>query len=89
MQWKSALAIYVLFWAFSVFLVLPFGVRTSEEAGAALVPGQAPSAPYGFSLRRVAIRTTVVATILFGIFALNYLYGWVTPDMLDWTRFLR
>lgn len=89
MQWKSAIAIYVLFWAFSVFLVLPFGVRTSEEAGVPLVPGQSPSAPYGFSLKRVAKRTTVVATILFGIFALNYLYGWVTPDMLDWTRFLR
>lgn len=56
MQWKSAVAIYVLFWAFSVFLVLPFGVRTSEEAGAPLVPGQAPSAPHGFSPKRIAMR---------------------------------
>ncbi|MET0307121.1 MAG: DUF1467 family protein [Sphingomonas sp.] len=88
MQWKSALAIYVLFWAFSVFLVLPFGVRTSEEAGVPLVPGQSPSAPSGFSPKRIAIRTTIVATALFGIFTLNYLYGWVTPDMLDWTRYL-
>ena len=86
MQWKSALAIYVLFWAFSVFLVLPFGVRTSEEAGEALVPGQAPSAPANFSAKRIAIRTTIVATVLFGIFALNYVYGWVTPDMLDWVH---
>ena len=86
MQWKSALAIYVLFWAFSVFLVLPFGVRTSEEAGVPLVPGQSPSAPANFSMKRVAIRTTIVATALFAIFALNYNYGWVTPDMLDWVR---
>lgn len=86
MQWKSALAIYVLFWAFSVFLVLPFGVRTSEEVGAPLVPGQAPSAPHEFSVGRVAIRTTIVATVLFGIFLLNYVYGWVTPEMLDWAR---
>lgn len=86
MPWQSALAIYLLFWALSVFLVLPFGVRTAEEAGAELVPGQAESAPHGFSPRRVAIRTTVVATVLFGLFYANYVNGWVTADMLDWAR---
>ena len=86
MRWQSALAIYILFWAFSVFLVLPFGVRTAEEAGAKLVPGQTESAPHGFSLKRTAIRTTIVATTLFALFMLNYVYGWVTADMLDWTR---
>ncbi len=89
MPWKSALAIYFLFWAFSVFLVLPFGVRTSEEAGIALVPGQAPSAPHEFRMGRVALRTTIVATVLFGLFYLNYQFGWVTTDMLDWTRWGR
>ncbi|MFS2109047.1 DUF1467 family protein [Sphingomonas sp. Sphisp140] len=84
MPWKSALAIYFLFWAFSVFLVLPFGVRTSEEAGVALVPGQAPSAPHEFNAGRIARCTTIVATILFALFYLNYVNGWVTSDMLDW-----
>lgn len=86
MKWQSALAIYMLFWAFSVFLVLPFGVRTSEEAGVDMVPGQAQSAPHEFNAARVAIRTTIVATLLFGIFMLNYVYGWVTTDMLDWVN---
>jgi len=86
MTWKSALAIYGLFWAFSVFFVLPFGVRTSEESGVALVPGQAESAPVGFSVKRTAIRTTIVATVLFALFFLNYNFGWVTADMLDWTH---
>ena len=85
MNWQSALAIYTLFWAFSVFLVLPFGVKTSDEAGVELVPGQAQSAPHEFNARLVLIRTTIVASVLFGIFLLNYIYGWVTPDMLDWT----
>ncbi|MGK6319929.1 DUF1467 family protein [Sphingomonas sp. DT-204] len=89
MNWKSALAIYFLFWAFSVFLVLPFGVRTAHEAGAELVPGQAESAPHVFRPSRVALRVTIVATILWGLFLLNYVYGWVTPDMLDWTRWGR
>jgi predicted secreted protein len=85
MKWQSALAIYFLFWAMSVFFVLPFGVRTAEEAGVDLVPGQAESAPHGFSVKRTAIRTTIVATVLFGLFYLNYVFGWVTPAMLDWS----
>jgi predicted secreted protein len=83
MRWPSLLAIYFLFWAFSVFLVLPFGVRTSEEAGVERVPGQAESAPHEFRPWRTALRVTIVATICFGIFLLNYHYGWVTPKTLD------
>jgi predicted secreted protein len=86
MKWTSALAIYILFWAFSVFLVLPFGVRTADEAGIARVPGQAESAPHLFPAGQIARRVTVVATILFALFYLNFVFGWVTPGMLDWTR---
>jgi predicted secreted protein len=84
MRWTSILAIYVLFWSLSVFLALPFGVRTHEEAGADRVPGQADSAPHGYDWRRMAIRTTIIATILFGLYYANYVYGWVTPADLDY-----
>ena len=83
MRWTSALAIYVLFWAFSVFLVLPFGVRTTEEAGGERVPGQADSAPHEFRVGRVALRVTIVATILFALFVANYEFGWITARSLD------
>ena len=83
MRWTSALAIYVLFWAFSVFLVLPFGVRTTREAGGDHVPGQSESAPHDFKAGRVAVRVTIVATALFVLFLLNYSYGWLTPQMFD------
>jgi len=86
MNWKSTLAIYMLFWAFSVFLVLPFGVRTANQSDVEMVPGQAQSAPVEFNFGRIAIRTTIVATVLFTFFYFNYLYGWVTADMLDWTQ---
>lgn len=82
MRWTSALAIYFLFWAFSVFLVLPFGVRTTEEAGGTRIPGQAESAPHEFRPGRIAIRVTVVATILWGLFMLNYRFGWITAEMV-------
>jgi predicted secreted protein len=86
MTWTSALAIYFLFWFFSVFLVLPFGVRTAEEAGAELVPGQAESAPHTFEPGKIALRVTIVGTTLWALFLANYNYGWITVEMLDWAR---
>ncbi len=86
MNWTSALAIYTLFWTMCLFIVLPFGVRTAEEAGAERLPGHADSAPHGFSLGRTALRTTMVSAILFGLYFLNYVNGWVTAETLDWSR---
>ncbi len=83
MRWTSALAIYFLFWAFSVFFVLPFGVKTSDEAGVEKIPGQAESAPHEFKPGKIALRVTIVATILWALYMLNFTYGWVTPQMID------
>jgi predicted secreted protein len=85
MQAGSALAIYVLFWTMSLFLVLPFGVRTSEEEGAERVSGHAESAPHRFSLGRAALRATIVSAILFGLFYANYTFGWIDAQSLDWS----
>ena len=82
MRWTSIVAIYSLFWAFSVFLVLPWGVRTGQEVGAEHVPGSAESAPHEFRPGRVALWVTVIATVLFGLYYANYVNGWVTPEML-------
>lgn len=83
MEWTSIIAIYLLVWVLSAFLVMPFGVRTHDEAGIPKVKGQADSAPAHFSARRIALRTTVVATVLFGLYYLNYVEGWVTADDLN------
>ena len=52
MAFTSIVAIYFLFFAFSAFVLLPFGVQTDEEAGTPKVPGQAESAPHRFDLKR-------------------------------------
>lgn len=87
MRWTSILAIYTLFWVLSAFLVLPFGVRTGEEEGHPHVPGQAESAPAHFSFARIARRATVVSLVLFGLFYLNYVNGWIVAADLDISRF--
>jgi predicted secreted protein len=86
MKFSSILAIYALFWTMSLFVVLPFGVRTDEEAGVERRPGHAESAPHGFSFPRAALRATIVSAVLFGLFYLNYVYAWIGPADLDWAH---
>ena len=85
MKPASALAIYLLFWSLTLFAVLPFGVRTSDEAGEKPVPGQADSAPHNPMLLRKIVWTTVIATALFALFYANYVAGWlVLSDIPGW-----
>lgn len=77
MQISSIVAIYVLFWVLSAFVMLPFGVRTHEEAGIAKVAGQADSAPANYRAGRMLIRTTIIATILCALFVVNYVNEWI------------
>lgn len=83
MALTSILAIYILFFAASAFLLLPFGVKTDEEVGAAKVPGQADSAPHQFDLKRHLLRAALLAALLFGLYYANWTYGWITPEDLD------
>jgi predicted secreted protein len=86
MQFGSALAIYALFWTLALFLVMPWHVRTAEEVGEKSLPGHAESAPHHFPARRIVMWTTLVSAILFALFYANYSFGWITADLLDWTR---
>jgi predicted secreted protein len=86
MRWTSILAIYLLFWAMSVFLVLPFGVRTHDEAGVEKIPGQADSAPANFRVGRFVLRTTILSAVLFGLYYANYVNGWIGPEDVDFIR---
>ena len=83
MQITSIAAIYFLFWVMSAFVMLPFGVRTAEEAGLEQIPGQAESAPVNFRPGRIALRATVIAAVLTALFVANYINGWVTAADID------
>jgi predicted secreted protein len=78
MKWTSALAIFLLFWVMSAFLVMPFGVRNSAEMGVEKVPGQEDGAPANFNPKRILIRTTLLAIVLFALFYLNYVNEWIS-----------
>ena len=83
MEFSSIVAIYFLFFAFSAFLLLPFGVKTDEEAGTERIAGQADSAPHRFDLKRHLLKAAIVGAILFALYYANWTYGWITPGDLD------
>jgi len=80
MQWTSILAIYFLFFVFSAFVLLPFGVRTHDEAGIEKIPGQADSAPVEFRAGRLLLRAGILSAVVTTLYVLNYIYGWITVD---------
>jgi predicted secreted protein len=79
----SIIAIYVLFFIASAFILLPFGVKTDEELGAERVAGQADSAPHRFDLKRHLLKALLLAAVLFAIYYANWTYGWIEFDDLD------
>ncbi|QZH74672.1 MAG: DUF1467 family protein [Erythrobacter sp.] len=83
MKITSIVAIYALCWVMCAFLLLPFGVRTADEAGVEKVPGQADSAPVDFRPGRLALRATVFAAVVCGLYVANYVEGWVTVDDIN------
>ncbi|MCT2399507.1 DUF1467 family protein [Novosphingobium mangrovi (ex Huang et al. 2023)] len=83
MQWFSILAIYGLFWVLSAFLVMPFGLRTPDESGDKVQEGHADSAPVNFRPRKILLRATLLAAVLFVVYYENYVNGWITLHDLN------
>ena len=86
MKLTSIIAIYAMFWVLAAFLVMPFGIRTHEEAGEATIKGQANSAPANFRPRLIAKRATILSALMFGLYYANYVNGWLGPQDFDLTQ---
>ncbi len=83
MTWISIIAIYLLFWVMTAFVILPIGVRTHDELGLPKTPGQADSAPGNFQPRKILLRTTLLSAALFALYYANYSFDWVNRDSFD------
>lgn len=83
MKLTSIIAIYFLCFVASAFVLLPFGVKTAEEAGSDTVLGQAESAPHHFDVKRHFVKAAVVAAVFFALYYANWTFGWITADDLD------
>lgn len=75
-------AVFYVMWWIVLIAVLPWGVKTAQEAGEQGVAGQATSAPQNPMLLKKVLWTTIVTTVLFCLFKANFDYGWLTIDDL-------
>ncbi|MBL4758505.1 MAG: DUF1467 family protein [Rhizobiales bacterium] len=75
----NSLAIFFIIWWVVLFAVLPWGVRTQAEDDE-IVPGSAPSAPSRPHMLRKVIATTIVTAIIFTLFYMSRVNGWISLD---------
>ncbi len=64
MSLTFAIAIYFIIWWMVLFAVLPFGLKTQEEAGE-VEPGTPEGAPANPRMLRIFAINTVVAAVVF------------------------
>lgn len=63
----SAVAIYFVIWWTTLFVVLPFGIRSQAEAGK-ISPGSDPGAPAVTRIARIVLANSLVAALCFAAF---------------------
>jgi predicted secreted protein len=75
MSTGSAIAVYFIIWWVTLFAVLPFGVRSQQEAGH-VSPGSDPGAPAVARIGRTMLVTSLVAGVVFALF-----YYFLLPEL--------
>jgi predicted secreted protein len=76
----SALAIFFVIWWLTLFIVLPFGIRSQAESGV-IEKGTDPGAPVTSRIGRRLLITTVLAVVFFALF-LAVMHSGLTLDMM-------
>jgi predicted secreted protein len=79
---STAFAIYFVMWWVTLFLTLPFGVRSQHEDGGG-APGTDPGAPVASRMGRKLIWTTVISAIIFIVSWLAYSAGLLNVERLS------
>jgi predicted secreted protein len=79
---STAFAIYFVMWWVTLFLTLPFGVRSQHEGGGG-APGTDPGAPIASRMGRKLIWTTVISAIIFIASWLAYSAGLLNVERLS------
>ncbi|AXC48614.1 DUF1467 family protein [Paracoccus suum] len=89
MNLTGGVVLYAVLWFLVMFVLLPIGQRSQADMGE-VVPGTPAGAPHEPALRRKALWTTVITTILWGIIALVIFKGGITrADIGTWDQILR
>ena len=79
---STAFAIYFVIWWITLFLTLPFGVRSQHEEGGG-APGTDPGAPVLARMGRKLVWTTLLSAIIFAVGMAAYHAGYLSIERLS------
>ena len=79
---STAFAIYFVIWWITLFLILPFGVRSQHEDGVG-APGTDPGAPVASRMGIKLIWNTVIAAVIFGLAMYAYDAGYLSVERIS------
>jgi len=85
MSITSAIVLYCVIWAILFYMINPLW-QTSQSEDGKVTPGTPASAPINPMIRKKAIITTVIATVLFAMAILTLEYGWITLDDVSFLK---
>ncbi len=77
-----AFAIYFVIWWVTLFLTLPFGIRSQHEDGTGAA-GTDPGAPIASRMGRRMLWTTVLSAVIFALAMLAYNAGYLSVERLS------
>ncbi len=78
MTWTTGLAIYFLIWWITLFVVLPFGIKSQHEGDTS--PGTDPGAPILPRLLSKVFWTTLVSAVIYALLYVIYAYRLIGLD---------
>jgi predicted secreted protein len=81
-QISTAFAIYFVLWWVTLFVTLPFGVRSQHEEGGG-APGTDPGAPILARMGGKLIWTTLISAVVFAIGMYAYHAGYLSIERLS------
>ena len=79
---STGFAIYFVIWWITLFLTLPFGVRSQHEDGEG-APGTDPGAPIASQMGKKLIWTTAISAVIFAIAMWAYHAGYFNIERLS------
>jgi predicted secreted protein len=79
---STGFAIYFVLWWVTLFVTLPFGVRSQHEEGDA-TPGTDPGAPVASRMGRKLIWTTVLSALIYAAAMAAYQAGFLNIERLS------
>lgn len=79
----SGLVLYAVIWFLTLFVVLPIRMTTQGDVGEHVEGTPAGAPATGFSMRRKAWVTTMVATVIFVVVASIIIWGGISVRDID------